>query len=383
MAIRQLPVVGRPTNPSAPLRKIAIAEVVAARLRDLRDGRIDEMDAAGIDIAVRSHTIGGVEGISDPTLAVSTARRVNDFLAAEVAGSGGRFGGFATIALQDVDEAVKELRRAVTDRNRVHQRKRPQKDLLRQRRGPLRPPQVSPRPQPPALMSLLRCRRQDNTATSGQPTSAVPMTRSARPVIPPLLVSSTRYQASRARSVATAAPDTAGRSPQGAEGPRRHAPAGQAIRAMKVTPAHSPCAGEPPTCSGFAATSTLAAPAAARISRPGIAARRSASAVAISQAPVTAKLVVITHGSAASRSVRVLTVLASQLKEGGCRAVATAHPPTRITSAAAADSTPHQGTGRPAATAGENRAASLPSGCLPAAFTTPIPSRSLAQGNYP
>jgi len=151
MAIRQLPVVGRPTNPPDPPRKIAIEEhfidpalvhpnygdsfsgefdqegssyggfnpefgaVVSARLNDLRDGRIEEMDAAGIDISVLSHTIGGVEGIPDPAVAVSTARRVNDFLAAEVAGSGGRFAGFATIALQDVGAAVKELTRAVTD----------------------------------------------------------------------------------------------------------------------------------------------------------------------------------------------------------------------------------------------------------------------------
>ena len=105
MAIRQLPIVGRPTDAPAPLRKIAIeehfiaptlvqpnygdsfsgefdqqgssyagfnpefAEVVNARLHDLRDGRIEEMDAAGIDIAVISHTIGGVEGIPDPAVA--------------------------------------------------------------------------------------------------------------------------------------------------------------------------------------------------------------------------------------------------------------------------------------------------------------------------
>ena len=85
--------------------------MVSARLNDLRDGRIEEMDAAGIDLAVLSHTIGGVEGIPDPDVAVSTARRVNDFLAAEVAGSGGRF---AAIALQVVGPAVKELTRAVT-----------------------------------------------------------------------------------------------------------------------------------------------------------------------------------------------------------------------------------------------------------------------------
>jgi hypothetical protein len=151
MAIRQLPVVGRPTNPPAPLRKIAIeehfidptqvhpnygdsfsgdfdqegssyagfnpefADVVSARLHDLRDGRIEEMDAAGIDVAILSHTIGGVEGIPDPAVAVSTARRVNDFLAAEIASSGGRFADFATVALQDVGAAVKELTRAVTD----------------------------------------------------------------------------------------------------------------------------------------------------------------------------------------------------------------------------------------------------------------------------
>ena len=86
--------------------------MVSARLHDLRDGRIEEMDAAGIDVAVLSHTIGGVEGIPDPAVAVSTARQVNDFLAAEIAGSGGRFAGFATVALQDVGAAVKELTRA-------------------------------------------------------------------------------------------------------------------------------------------------------------------------------------------------------------------------------------------------------------------------------
>lgn len=149
MSIRPLPVVGGPTATREPLRKIAIeehfidpgltephfgdgfsgefaqegssyggfnpefSEAVSTRLADLRQGRIDEMDAAGIDVAVLSHTIGGVEGIADPVRAVEAARRVNDFLAGEVRASSGRFAGFATVALQDVDEAVRELQRAV------------------------------------------------------------------------------------------------------------------------------------------------------------------------------------------------------------------------------------------------------------------------------
>jgi predicted TIM-barrel fold metal-dependent hydrolase len=149
MTIRTLPVVGGPTEPAAPLRKIAIeehfidpaltdpyygdsfsaefaqedssyagfnpefAETVDARLRDLHEARIEEMDAAGIDVAILSHTIGGVEGIPDAAEAVRVATRVNDFLAGEVAAGNGRFAGFATLPLQDVDAAVGELGRAV------------------------------------------------------------------------------------------------------------------------------------------------------------------------------------------------------------------------------------------------------------------------------
>ena len=151
MAIRQLPIVGRPTDPPPPPRKIAIEEhfidpaltephygdsfstefaqedsgyagfnpefskTVEDRLHDLHDARIEEMDVAGIDLAILSHTIGGVEGIPDAAEAVQTAIRVNDFLAGEIEAANGRFAGFATLPLQDVDAAVRELRRAVGD----------------------------------------------------------------------------------------------------------------------------------------------------------------------------------------------------------------------------------------------------------------------------
>ena len=88
------------------------------------------------------------------------------------------------------------------------------------------------------------------------------------------------------------------------------------------------------------ATSTAAPPAAARISRPAGAAGRSARAVAIPQAPLTANAVIVTQRSAAPGSVRVLTVLASQLKDEGCSAVAAVHPPTKATKAAGRDDAP-------------------------------------------
>ena len=110
-----------------------------------------------------------------------------------------------------------------------------------------------------------------------------------------------------------AAADPAGRKADGAEALRRHAPAGQALRPVK-----------------------LAAPATASSTRPGIAADRSAKAVATRQAPVTANADVSTHGSTAPRSARALTVVAVQLKDAGCRAVATQQPPTRNANAAPA-----------------------------------------------
>jgi hypothetical protein len=71
------------------------------------------MDAAGIDVAVLFHTIGGVEGIPDQAVAVSTARRVNDFLAAEAAG--GRRPVRQASRCRTPAQAVKELTRAVTE----------------------------------------------------------------------------------------------------------------------------------------------------------------------------------------------------------------------------------------------------------------------------
>jgi predicted TIM-barrel fold metal-dependent hydrolase len=141
MPILQLPVEGGPPKAQRPIPKVAIEEhflgpnsnphdhedaiirhsgigpkwaaAAVQRLADLSSTRIDEMDAAGIDVSILSLTSPGIEQISDPGVAIETARSVNDFLAELVASSKGRFEGFASVALQDVDAAVSELRRAV------------------------------------------------------------------------------------------------------------------------------------------------------------------------------------------------------------------------------------------------------------------------------
>ena len=84
------------------------------RLVEIGPMRLAEMDAAGVDVCVLSHTVPGVQGIVDAPDAVAAAREVNDFLAEAVARHPTRFAGFASVALQDPPAAAHELERAVT-----------------------------------------------------------------------------------------------------------------------------------------------------------------------------------------------------------------------------------------------------------------------------
>jgi predicted TIM-barrel fold metal-dependent hydrolase len=141
MAIIELPRVGKAAT-SAGIRKIAIEEHVmgtlfatsesyaqhssrvngvggkfiemaAQRLADMTSIRLEEMDAADIDVSILSLTGPGIEEMVDPRAAIDASRRVNDFLAEHIEASGGRFEAFAAVPLQDVDAAIAELRRAV------------------------------------------------------------------------------------------------------------------------------------------------------------------------------------------------------------------------------------------------------------------------------
>ncbi len=82
------------------------------QLYDLDDGRIADMDAAGIDVQVLSLTSPGVEQL-DATEAVALARDANDHLAEAVRRHPSRFAGFAALPTAAPDTAANELERTI------------------------------------------------------------------------------------------------------------------------------------------------------------------------------------------------------------------------------------------------------------------------------
>ncbi|WP_176084648.1 amidohydrolase family protein [Martelella sp. HB161492] len=86
----------------------------AEALADFGDRRLAAMDRIGIDHAVLSLSGPGVQAEADTATAVRKAAACNDFLAAKMAGSKGRYGGFAHLAVQDPKAAADELERAVS-----------------------------------------------------------------------------------------------------------------------------------------------------------------------------------------------------------------------------------------------------------------------------
>ncbi len=83
------------------------------KLLNLTDGRIADMDEAGIDLQVLSLVSTGVDAL-DAATATSLVRDVNDELASTVRAHPARFAGFASLALKDPQAAAAELDRCVT-----------------------------------------------------------------------------------------------------------------------------------------------------------------------------------------------------------------------------------------------------------------------------
>jgi predicted TIM-barrel fold metal-dependent hydrolase len=94
--------------PDSPLAEIQ------AKLDDLGDQRLADMDAGGIDIQVISHGAPGTEQI-EPADAIELAREANDYLAASIAPHPDRFAAFATLPTGAPQEAADELERTTTE----------------------------------------------------------------------------------------------------------------------------------------------------------------------------------------------------------------------------------------------------------------------------
>lgn len=83
-----------------------------AKLADLGSTRLRDMDAAGIDLQVLSHSATGRD-VAHADEEVRLAQQANDQLAAAIAAHPTRFAGFATLPMSDPEAAAAELERAV------------------------------------------------------------------------------------------------------------------------------------------------------------------------------------------------------------------------------------------------------------------------------
>ena len=86
------------------------------QLQDLGSGRIAEMDRGGVELCIISHSGPGViQAIPNTSEAIAMSRRLNDYLAEQIAKYPKRLKGFATLPLQDPQAAAQELTRCVKE----------------------------------------------------------------------------------------------------------------------------------------------------------------------------------------------------------------------------------------------------------------------------
>jgi len=86
---------------------------LSARLLDIQERRLREMDANGMEMMILSLNAPAVQAIPDRTKAIEIAVRANDYLAEQVAKRPDRFQAFAALPMQDPEAATRELDRCV------------------------------------------------------------------------------------------------------------------------------------------------------------------------------------------------------------------------------------------------------------------------------
>jgi len=84
-----------------------------ARLLDIQERRLREMDAHGIEMMLLSLNAPAVQAIRTAKQAIGLAERANDFLAEQVGKRPDRFQGLAALPMQDPEAATRELTRCV------------------------------------------------------------------------------------------------------------------------------------------------------------------------------------------------------------------------------------------------------------------------------
>jgi len=85
---------------------------IMAKLTDVDAGRLTDMDALGIEIAILSYYNGSSPQLDpDSARAATMAQHINDFLAQRISAHPTRFKGWATLPMQDVSASIAELRR--------------------------------------------------------------------------------------------------------------------------------------------------------------------------------------------------------------------------------------------------------------------------------
>jgi gamma-resorcylate decarboxylase len=86
-----------------------------ARLLDIHERRLKEMDAHGIEMMLLSLNAPTIQAIRDTKQADELSRRANDFLAEQVRRRPERFRGLAALPMQSAELAARELARCVKD----------------------------------------------------------------------------------------------------------------------------------------------------------------------------------------------------------------------------------------------------------------------------
>jgi predicted TIM-barrel fold metal-dependent hydrolase len=90
-------------------------EEVKSRVMDIQERRLREMDENGIEMTILSLNAPAVQAIPDRLRAAAIARKANDYLAEQVRKRPDRFQGLAALAMQDPEEAARELERCVKE----------------------------------------------------------------------------------------------------------------------------------------------------------------------------------------------------------------------------------------------------------------------------